>query len=141
MQAVRAEVLTERAFSRPEMGVPVRELPADTGGVMKITKRWIKKWKPSSEFIDWFWAQEERDAIKILRKLIEEKRFYSAEWMVIQLLRKAKDKTRYETQGAWVTALAAFRKAIGIPWEDVEIKASAERAEYGLSLLEKTKEG
>lgn len=53
---------------------------------IKITKRFINKWKPCQEAVDWFYAQDERDSLAIIKKLIKEDRLWWASWLVARLL-------------------------------------------------------
>ena len=53
---------------------------------MNITKKWIDKHKPCQKAVDWFWVQDERDSVKILKKLIAENKLTWANWAIVRVM-------------------------------------------------------
>lgn len=64
---------------------------------MKITKRWIKKWKPCKEVVDWIQEQGTRDVFELIERLrksgIKEK-YDWLYWAIPRLLKTKKDKIK-----------------------------------------------
>ena len=54
---------------------------------MKITKEWLKEQEVCIEGFDWFNNQGEVDSIKIIRKLIAEKKFDYANWLIVRIMK------------------------------------------------------
>ena|SRR3990167_11367379 len=54
---------------------------------MKITNGWIIRNEPCSEAIDW-WDKKERDSTKILKKLIRERKYDWAGWLIARVMKK-----------------------------------------------------
>jgi len=65
---------------------------------MKLTDNWIKKYEPCEEGVEW-WDGKERDSLKILRKLIREKRYYWANWLIVRTM-TYKQYVRYAVYAA-----------------------------------------
>ena len=55
---------------------------------MQITKKWIDRWQPCQEGVDWFWQQKERDGIKIVEKLINEGKENWANWVIVRIMNR-----------------------------------------------------
>jgi hypothetical protein len=53
---------------------------------MKITKKWLENKNACQNGIDWFIAQSETDAIKIIESLIEQKQFAWANWLIVRVM-------------------------------------------------------
>ena len=53
---------------------------------MEITESWLKEKSACSEGIVWFTAQEEVDAVKVLEKLIKEKKLDWANWTIARVM-------------------------------------------------------
>ena len=55
---------------------------------MKITLRWLKSKSACPEGIAWFNAQKERDSKKLIVKLMAEKHFDWASWLIVQVMER-----------------------------------------------------
>ena len=53
---------------------------------MRITLNWLKKHHACSEGRDWFEAQSETDGIKLIKKLMAEKRHGWAQWLIVLIM-------------------------------------------------------
>jgi len=53
--------------------------------IFTITDEWIKQNNPCEEAIEW-WDKKERDTLKILKLLIEEKRYFWANWLIVRVM-------------------------------------------------------
>jgi hypothetical protein len=53
---------------------------------VRITLNWLKKHHACSEGIDWFEAQSETDGIKLVKKLMAEKRHGWAQWLIVLIM-------------------------------------------------------
>ena len=51
---------------------------------MKITQEWLDKWDACEPGQKWFWAQEKRDHLRVVEKLIKEKRLGWANWVIVR---------------------------------------------------------
>ena len=61
---------------------------------MKITEAWIKKWMPCKEGLEWFKSQKETDGVKVVKKLIKQKKLNWASWGIVRLMTH-KQQIRY----------------------------------------------
>ena len=52
---------------------------------MKITNKWLKEKRACIEGIDWFNSQKETEAVKVLTKLIKEKKLDWANWTICRV--------------------------------------------------------
>ena len=52
---------------------------------MRLTNKWIKEHQPCPEAFDW-WDKKERDSTRLLEKLIGEKRYEWANWLIIRVM-------------------------------------------------------
>jgi len=52
---------------------------------VKITKEWLKERSACSEGVEWFLAQKETDAVKVLKKLIDEDKWIWANWTICRV--------------------------------------------------------
>ena len=66
---------------------------------MKLNKQWINKFDPCEEGIEWLEAQDERDGVKIVKKLIKENKLDWANWTIVTLM-KRKQYLRYAIYAA-----------------------------------------
>jgi len=62
---------------------------------MKLTKRWINKWKPCQEAVAWFYAQDERDSLLVIKKLIAEDELEWANWGIVRMMKYKQDQLLY----------------------------------------------
>ena len=53
---------------------------------MKLDKKWIKKFNPCSEGVNWLDNQDERDGVKVLKKLIKENQLEWANWTIVTIM-------------------------------------------------------
>ena len=53
---------------------------------MKITECWLQEKSACSDGIDWFKNQSETDAIKLIEKLMIERKFLWANWLIVHVL-------------------------------------------------------
>jgi hypothetical protein len=53
---------------------------------MKITKKWLENKNACQDGIDWFIAQSETDAVKIIESLIEQKQYSWANWLLVRIM-------------------------------------------------------
>ena len=65
---------------------------------MKITKKWIKKWEPCDEAVEWIEKQDTKDVFELSDKLrnssLEEK-YYWLCWAIPRLIKTERDKIRF----------------------------------------------
>jgi len=65
---------------------------------MKITKAWIKKWKPCDEAIEWIEEQDTKDVFELIRKLRHSNVSNKYDWLfwaIPRLIKTKKDKIRF----------------------------------------------
>src|SRR3990167_5852513 len=53
-----------------------------------LTEKWIKKWNPCREGIDWLKNQKERDSLKVLKTLIAEDKLDWANWLMPRVMER-----------------------------------------------------
>ena len=53
---------------------------------MLITKKWLKEKSACSEGVKWFNAQKETDAVKVIKKLIQEDKLDWANWTIVRMM-------------------------------------------------------
>jgi hypothetical protein len=53
----------------------------------KITDKWIKEKRPCLSAMEW-WDKQERDSLTILNKLIKEKHYDWANWLIVRIMHK-----------------------------------------------------
>jgi hypothetical protein len=53
---------------------------------MKITKEWLEGKKACSKGVDWFVKQKETDGVVVVKKLIKEKLFDWANWLIVRIM-------------------------------------------------------
>ena len=53
---------------------------------MKITKEWLKEKEACPKGIDWFNAQDETNGIKVVKKLMTEKKLGWANWLIVRIM-------------------------------------------------------
>lgn len=63
----------------------------------EITDKWIKEFKPCQEAVEWW--NKEPDPIKILKKLIKDKKYDWANWFIVRVMEK-KDYVSYGVYAA-----------------------------------------
>jgi len=69
---------------------------------MKITEKWIKKHHPCPDGVRWLreqFEQSERDGKSLVRKLMKEKRYEWANWMIVRIM-KYKEYVQYAVYAA-----------------------------------------
>ena len=65
---------------------------------MKITQKWIKKWEPCEEAVEWIGKQDTTNAfelIEILRRSDVNERYSWLFWAIPRLMKTKKDKVRF----------------------------------------------
>jgi hypothetical protein len=55
--------------------------------INKITDDWITKNQPCREAMENWWDKKERNSIKILELLIEDKKYSWANWFIVRIMR------------------------------------------------------
>ena len=53
---------------------------------MNISKTWLLEQRACTEGVDWFTAQAETDGLAVVKKLLAEKKFAWANWLVVRLM-------------------------------------------------------
>ena len=53
---------------------------------MIISEKWLTKNKACSNGIEWFIAQQEKDGVNVVRKLMAEKRLDWANWLIVRIM-------------------------------------------------------
>ena len=66
---------------------------------MKITKAWLKEWSACSEGVEWFAGQKETDGLAVCKKLLTEKHWDWANWLIARILGR-KGRIRYAVYAA-----------------------------------------
>ena len=111
---------------------------------MKITKEWLKERSACSEGVEWFLAQKETDAVKVLKKLIDEDKWIWANWTICRIF-DYKQKVQYAVFAAEQVidlfeqkypddkrpreAIEAAKKCIDDPSEKNKVAAAAYAAD------------
>ena len=72
---------------------------------MKVTKKWIEKWGPCSEAVDWFNSQPLRDSTQIIKYFIKHKNENNdylewASWAIVRFMKTKKDRVMYAVYAA-----------------------------------------
>jgi hypothetical protein len=55
---------------------------------VKITNKWLKEKHACREGSDWFNAQKETNAVKLVKKLMIEKHFDWANWLIVRIMER-----------------------------------------------------
>ena len=55
---------------------------------MKITKEWLTEKRACREGVDWFAAQKETSGIKLIKKLMGEKHYPWANWLIVRIMER-----------------------------------------------------
>lgn len=79
---------------------------------MKITKRWLKKWRPCREAIDWLNEQDIKDVFKLIKRLRQSDindKYGWLFWAIPRLLKTHRDRVRFAVYAAWLV-LPEFEK-------------------------------
>ena len=77
-----------RCKSNQSLGLVKTSLPHRLfylGGAMDITKEWLVEKSACSEGVRWFLEQKETDAIKVIKKLVEEDHWNWANWTICRI--------------------------------------------------------
>jgi len=53
---------------------------------MLITKQWLKEKSACKTGVDWFTAQKESSGIKVVKKLVKEKKLDWANWLIVRIM-------------------------------------------------------
>ena len=72
---------------------------------MKLTEQWLREKSACSEGVEWFLKQKEIDVVKVLKKLIKEKKLPWANWTIVRVM-NYKQRVQY--------AVFAAEQVIGI---------------------------
>ena len=54
---------------------------------MKITEKWLTRKNACTDGIIWFKAQKETDAVRVLEKLIADKKLSWANWLIVRVMK------------------------------------------------------
>ena len=84
---------------------PDLKLIRTKGGEMKLTEQWLREKSACSEGVEWFLKQKETDVVKVLKKLIKEKKLPWANWTIVRVM-NYKQRVQY--------AVFAAEQVIGI---------------------------
>ena len=84
---------------------PDLKLIRTKGGEMKLTEQWLREKSACSEGVEWFLKQKEIDVVKVLKKLIKEKKLPWANWTIVRVM-NYKQRVQY--------AVFAAEQVIGI---------------------------
>ena len=129
---------------------------------MIITKEWLKEKNACSDGIIWFKDQEETDGVKVVKKLIKEKRLGWANWLIVRIMTYKQYvsyavfsaeqvidiyEKKYPKYNLLLQAIEAAKKCIDNPTPENKVAANAAYAaagdkmgikilNYGLKLLE-----
>ena len=126
---------------------------------MKLTEEWLREKSACSEGVEWFLKQKETDVVKVLKKLIKEKKLPWANWTIVRVM-NYKQRVQYAVFAAEQVigifekeypddkrprqAIEAAKKCIENPSKENK-KAAADTMrikilEYGIKLLKELKE-